>query len=209
MEQGMSKSKKMTTPRGTAVWPKLNEADKTFEPKGVFSTEVRLSAEDSAPMIEELTKILEDYYAEAVKKEKKKLKRADLPWKAVTDDSGKETGEFSFRFKMTARIDTEDGKTIEQRPVLFDAKMRPMSDRVGGGSIVRVGFEPHPWFVPALGVGMSLRLKAVQVIELRQFAPKTGKDFGFSSEEGFETAFTEEAETKDDGGVEPESASQF
>ena len=205
----MSKSKKMTTPRGTAVWPKLNEPDKTFEPKGVFSIEVRLSAEDSAPMIEELTKILDDYYAEAVKKEKNKLKRSDLPWKAVVNDAGTETGEFSFRFKMTARIDTEDGKTIEQRPVLFDAKMRPMTDRVGGGSIVRVGFEPHAWFVPALGVGMSLRLKAVQVIELRQFAPRTGKDFGFSEEEGFETAFTEDTEPKTEASGDAGSASEF
>jgi len=205
----MSK-KKMTSPRGVAVWPKLNEADKTFEPKGVFSTGLRLSAEDAAPMLDELTKMLEEFYAEQVKKEKKKLKRADLPWKSVVDDNGKETGEVEIRFKLTAKIDTDDGKSIEQRPVLFDAKMRPMNDRIGGGSVIRVGFDPNCWLVPALGVGISLRLKAVQVIELKQFAPRTAKDFGFSSEEGFETAFTDDDNPTDGApGGEQTPASEF
>ena len=96
---------------------------------------------------------------------------------------------------MVAKIETKDGRTIEQRPILFDAKMRPMNDRVGGGSIVRVGFEPHLWFVPATGVGLSLRLKAVQVLELREGGGRTATDFGFSEEEGFETAFADEEAT--------------
>lgn len=186
----MSKSR-MTSPKGTASWPKLNEPDTKFDAKGVFSVGLRMSAEAAAPMIATLTKMYEDFYAEKVKELKKKLKKSDFPWKEVTNDAGNETGEIEFRFKMVAKVDTKDGRTIEQRPILFDAKMRPMNDRVGGGSTIRVGFEPHLWEVPATGVGLSLRLKAVQVIELKEFGGRTAKDFGFAEEEGFETAFSE------------------
>jgi hypothetical protein len=119
-----------------------------------------MSAEAAAPMIATLTKMYDEFYAEKVKELKKKLKKSDFPWKEVTNDAGNETGEIEFRFKMVAKVDTKDGRTIEQRPILFDAKMRPMNDRVGGGSTIRVGFEPHLWEVPATGVGLSLRLKA-------------------------------------------------
>ena len=184
----MSK-KRMTTPRGIASWPRLNEADKKFDAKGLFSITLRMPAAEAAPMIATLTAIFDEYYAEQVKEAKKKLKKADFPWSDVTNDAGNETGEVQFRFKMVARIDTKDGRSIEQRPLLFDAKMNPMTDRVGGGSVCRVGFEPNAWYVASTGVGLSLRLKAVQVIELREFETRGAADFGFGAEEGFETAF--------------------
>jgi hypothetical protein len=188
----MSDKKRLTSPKGVAVWPKVNEPDTKFDVKGIFSCGLRMSAASAAPMIATLTQMYDEYYASEVRDAKKKLKKCDLPWKECTNDSGNPTGEIEFKFKLTAKIDTKDGRTIEQRPILFDAKMRPMNDRVGGGSIVRIGFEPNLWNVPATGVGMTLRLKAVQVIELKEFGGRTAKDFGFSEEEGFETAFTEE-----------------
>lgn len=195
----MSKSR-MTSPKGTASWPKLNEPDTRFDAKGVYSIQLRLAQADASPLIATLTEQYDQYYAEQVKEAKKKLKKSDFPWKELVNDAGNPTGEIEFRFKMVARIETKDGRTIEQRPVLFDSKMRPMNDRIGGGSIVRVGFEPHLWNVPATGVGLSLRLKAVQVIELRESMGNSAKDFGFSAEEGFETAFTDEsAGTTSDG----------
>lgn len=190
----MSK-KRMTSPKGTASWPKLNEPDTKFDAKGVYSVQLRMPEADAAAMIADLTSQYESYYADQVKEAKKKLKRCDFPWSEVTNDAGNPTGEVEFRFKMVAKIETKDGRSIEQRPILFDAKMRPMNDRVGGGSIIRVGFEPHLWFVPATGVGLSLRLKAVQVLELREGGGRTAADFGFSEEEGFETAFADEEAT--------------
>jgi hypothetical protein len=194
MERIAMSKKRMTTPKGTASWPKLNEPDTKFDAKGLYSVQLRIPQAEAAKLMAELTSMYDGYYAEQVREAKKKLKKCDFPWSAVTNDAGNETGEIEFKFKMVARIETKDGRTIEQRPILFDAKQRPMNDRIGGGSILRVGFEPHLWYVPATGVGLSLRLKAVQVIELRESGGRGAADFGFAEEEGFETAFTVDAE---------------
>jgi hypothetical protein len=193
----MSESKKqkmVTSPKGRAVWPKLNEPDTRFEPDGVYKVSLVVPAAEAKALIAALTKEFDAYYAAEVKEAKKKLKKADLPWSDVMNDAGEETGEVEFSFKMAAQYTTKKGEVVQQRPVLFDAKTRPMTDRVGGGSIIRVGFEPHFWNVPATGVGLSLRMKAVQVLELKQWSPseKKASDFGFSEEEGFETAFNDE-----------------
>jgi hypothetical protein len=210
----MSKTKRMTTPKGVASWPRLNDPDFKFEPDGVYQVKLRLGPADAKKLMETLNKELDAYYAEqakeAAKEGKKKLKRADVPWGECVDEHGKETGEVEFNFKMSARYTAKDGSTVEQRPVLFDAKTNPMTDRVGSGSIIRVGFEPYLWNTPALGVGISLRLKAVQVLELKQWAPSNkASDYGFSTEEGFETAFAEPEKPEDDSAEEAEDGAGF
>ena len=72
-----------------------------------------------------------------------------------------------------------------QKVGLFDSSGDPMSDPVGGGSKIRVAGEINPWFTASLGFGVSLWIRAAQVIDLIE--PKGGgsaKSFGFSSVEG-------------------------
>ena len=54
---------------------------------------------------------------------------------------------------------------------------------------MKIAYEPFPYFTPMLGAGISLRLKAVQVIKLVE-----GKSNNvFKEEDGFETKTTEKA----------------
>lgn len=205
------KQKMLTSPKGRAVWPKLNEPDTRFEPDGVYKVSLVVPAAEAKAMIAELTKEYEAYYAAEVKEAKKKFKKADLPWTEALNDAGEETGDIEFSFKMAAKYTTKDGSVVEQRPVLFDAKTRPMTDRIGGGSLIRVGFTTHLWNVAATGVGLTLRMKAVQVLELKQWSPSARKasDFGFSEEEGFETAFNDEGTEGKGDGDEPGDGAGF
>ena len=196
-------SVRLISPFGTAVYPWLNDPDTRFEPEGVYACTLRLSAEDAEPFVKQLETIHKQAYSYHCKDQKKKqLKTADLPVKPVVDDdTGEETGEFEVKFKLPAKVTTKTGKSWEQRPKLFDSANKPVEDRVGGGSTIRISAEVRPWFVPTMGVGLTLRMKAVQVQELK--SPSSGgdsaSDHGFDEVEGFKAqTFESSSESNDD-----------
>jgi hypothetical protein len=53
-----------------------------------------------------------------------------------------------------------------------------------------VALEIAPYNVPATGAGISLRLRGVQIIELREPSGGRAEDFGFGAEE---TGFVQES----------------
>lgn len=182
---------KMTSPKGTAVWPWLNEPDTRFDENGVYTVSLRLGQEEATAFMAKLKKVYLDGYEEQAKKQnKKKLKHANLPWVAHEDDQGNHTGMTDFKFKTKASY-TFENKKIDNRVLLIDAKRNPVTDQIGAGSSIRIGFEPYVWYVPSMGVGMSLRLKVVQVIELVEFTKGgTTEEFDFKDEDGFTSAAT-------------------
>lgn len=185
--QVRTKATRITSPKGTAVYPWVNEPDRRFDSNGVYSLTLRLndSDNDTKKFIEEIKKVASAHF-ELVKKETKKApKKADLPIKPVVDEDGNETGEIDIKFKLKSQGGSGD-KTWTQRPALFDSKGKPMTEKVGGGSIVKIGTEISPFYTPTIGVGVTLRLKAVQVIELREFGGSSS-DSWFTKEDGFET----------------------
>ena len=94
---------------------------------------------------------------------------------------------------MKARgINKRTNEKFTQRPQLLDAKKNPISSNtsIWGGSIMKVAYQPVPYYTPMLGAGITARLKAVQVISLVE-----GKDSNlFSKEDGYETTPEPKAE---------------
>lgn len=185
----------ITTPKGTAVYPHLHAPDTKFDAKGVYKVGIKLSADDAQVVIDAINEVMpraQELLDEAKAKEKAKNKLKDYslsdePW------SEDEEGNITFNTKMAARVTSKkDGKTYDLKPKLFDAKGNPIKfgTRIGGGSLVRLRIEFIPYFNAASkSAGVSLRLVAVQVIELRQFSANADT-FGFDAEEdGFD--FTE------------------
>jgi hypothetical protein len=181
-----------TTPKGVAVFPHLHAPDTKFDADGVYKLGIRLDADTAEAVMDAIRAELPKAQAkldEALSKEKAANKRKDYslndePW-SVDDD-----GNVTFNVKMNARVTSKkDGKTYDLRPQLFDAKGRPIKfgTRIGGGSTVRVALELVPYFMASTKTaGISLRLVAVQVIELRTFSADAGA-FGFGAEEGFDS----------------------
>lgn len=190
------KNIRITTPIGTAQWPRLNEPDTKFNKDGTYSVSLRLTKEDAEPIQEIIGKALSDHM-ESLKKDspKKKFKASPLPIKDVMDQDDNPTGEVEIRFKMNA-IGINGGDRWEQRPALFDSSGRPLTETVGGGSKIKVGAEIVPYFTAMAGAGITLRLKAVQVIELIEYHKGDAFDsWEFSQEEGFVTCGEKEKET--------------
>ena len=114
------------------------------------------------------------------------VKRSVLPYKAACDDQGEETGEIELGFKQKAIIKNAKGETFELCPKVFDASGKELikTPAIYGGSILRVAYQIVPYNVPALGVGASLRLNAVQIIKLVSGGGDAAS-YGFGEEEGY------------------------
>lgn len=222
---------KVMTEKGIARFPNLTKPDTKFKATGEYKCGVILPQEKAQPIIDKATAEAEKIFAatkvelqekvktlkgEALVKAKKalaELSMGDMPFKPVYDDDGNETGDVVLGFKMNAqRTDKKTGKTITMAPKLFDAKGKPLSaaTEIWGGSIVKVAGSLNPFYIPGTNqCGVSFRLAAVQVIELRSANSGDAGSYGFGKEEGYEAGDDEPTneegfgnESGDEGGEE-------
>jgi len=175
--------------KGNAKWAKVFEPDTRFDPEGSYSIQVLVPEVEAAEVCEQLDAMVQTKLAEVVK-EQPKLKAVLSTRKAYEeelDDDGNPTGNLIFKTKMKARIKARDGRVYEQKPAVVDAKRTPMSgnELIGNGSVVKVALEPAPYMMPSTKqVGISMRLKAVQVINLVEYG-SSGASSIFDEEEGY------------------------
>ena len=177
----MQKAQTYTSPFGKAIYPHLSKKDVRFKPEGEYK--VNLSLKDT--QAQDLIKLVKQFQHKAVKeaeeKTNKKIKLAPLP------HSSDDEGNVIFKFKMKASgTNSKTGDTFNQRPALFDNELKPISPdiTIWGGSVLRVSFQPYPWYTPALGAGVSLRLKSVQVRDLVEGNGQSAEASGFSKVAG-------------------------
>ncbi len=182
-----------TTPVGVAKYPYLTKPDvhPTYSPDGVYTVKLVLTGDKAQSLMTKVDAGIEASYEDATTNEKseakrKKIKRADAPYTEVEDSDGNETGEIQFNFKLKA-VGKSGGKTWKQSPKLFDAKGTPVPKgvEIWGGSEIKVAFEMYEYFMASSKeAGVSLRIKAVQVIKLVSGGSGKAEDFGFAEEEG-------------------------
>lgn len=186
------------TPKGVAIFPWLTKADTKFKAEGEYRIKLKLEGLPATSLIA----LIDDAFEKAIAlmaEEKaiavKKIKRADKPYKAETDQEGNETGAYLFTFKQRALITLKDGTTKKIKVDVVDAKKKalPASTPVYGGSEVKVAYEALPFYTAAVGAGLTLRLNAVQVLTLVSAGQR---DHGFGEEEGFES---DEGDTPTEG----------
>lgn len=182
----MKSMQRITIGPGVAVWPKLREPDTRFDPLGVYSCKLRLTKAQGEALVKQLKAILKDAYTGFLKETgKKQLKVSDLPVQPDPDDENS----YIVSTKLKAKVESRSGSSWEQRPAVFDAKGVPIRDdaipNIGGGSKLKLACDVATWHVPSTGVGLSLRLKGCQVLELVEFGSGevSANAMGFDSEE--------------------------
>ena len=177
--------------KGNALWAKVFEPDTRYVPEGEYSIQVVLPETEAAEVCEQLENMAQAKLAEVVK-EQPKLKNVlstRTPFEDETDETGNPTGNVLFKTKMKARIKSRDGRVYEQKPAVVDAKRTPLdgSQLIGNGSLVKVAVEPVPYMMQSTKqVGVTLRLKAVQIINLVEYGNTTSSIF--DEEDGFVTS---------------------
>lgn len=173
------------TPKGVAVWPSLNNPDTKFVAEGEYHTKLRVSADEAASFIQQLEGIREAYLADAVRRDPKvkQYKMADL-YEEEADDQGDLTGNYLFKFKQKAVIQTRSGSTLNMKVALFDSQRKPTTVQIGGGSVLRIAGSAIGYAMPSTKmVGLSLRPSAVQIIQLSSGGNASAD--AFAIEEGF------------------------
>jgi len=174
-----------TSPVGEAVFPWITKADTTYTPEGVFKTDLSVPFEQAQEFIAKLEKARSDFIASLPVGKQTALAprpvytdeytRPEYPEEAKDEEKkaireawvGEPTGNVLFRFKLKAHVNTDDGG-FDQAPVVVDAATgEKIGEAVFGGSIVRVRGQIVPYTNNAAAtVGVTLRMKAVQVIEI-------------------------------------------
>lgn len=185
----------VVTEPGYAVWPKLNKPDQYNEQsRPEYNVKLALEGEGAEILIKAIDKALDDAPTELATWKKKNFKpqhlkkKAPLPYQNEVDDEGQETGRMLFKFKAPAFIKNwKTGEEVPNKPELFDAKLNPIDEEIWGGSKIKVSAQLRPYCVPAIGLGIQLRIRGVQVLEL--VGPtKDGGSEAFSEEDGYEAS---------------------
>lgn len=195
-----TKQPRYTTPKGTAKYPWLSVPDTKFNSDGDYKVTLVLPVQEADTIMQFLDEQLAASEALAKKNNPgKKVKVADAPYKV-----DEENGNVEINFKMKAKVTMQSGESFDQKPALFDAKGKPLTDvNVGGGSKIKVSYECVPFYTALIGAGISLRLRAVQVIDLVEFSGGAAAGaYGFEEEDGFEAEATDSPFTEDNNGTE-------
>lgn len=178
---------KLTTPICTFRYPKLVEPDTKFNPEGAYMIQGVMDAAAAATLSDQLDDLLNRHKASLKQQAPtQSFKLADMSF-GFEDVDGRPS--FTIKTKMKAAGIDRDGRRWTSAPALFDAKGYPIKDReslrnMWTGTKGRISFEACPFYVSAIGAGITMRLKAVQIIDLVE-SGGSADSFGFGEEEGY------------------------
>lgn len=216
------KNPEFTSPRGTYVYPKLNEpdygTDEFPKPDGEYSLRLRLTEAEAEPLLEKLKPLLQAAYEEgrakfaelpvATRKKLKDITENELFQVEYDKETEEPTGNVLFKFAMKASGKSKKtGKEWSRKPVIFDAKGKKMvnAPAIWGGTVGKVSFEVRPYFIVGSGAaGLKLGLNAVQIIDLVSGGGRDAEGYGFGEEDGYEA--DDEQDAEDNGAFKDETA---
>ena len=180
-------NKTFTTPVGVANYPYISKPDTQFDAEGVYKVTLAVPEDEAKPVIDLINaELLAGVKALKESKPKTKFKSAPLPYAKELDDDGNETGNVLIKFKSKAAY----------KPSVFDAKNNPMiNHNIWGGSEIKVNGAIAFYSSPSIGQGVTLRLRAVQVIQYVEGSDGAGK-FNFEEEDGYVTTSSSEEESE-------------
>jgi len=190
------KNNTVITPVADAMWAKITEPQTSpYNSTPMYSMDMVFTPDEAEPLQSKLTTILDDYYDEihsglnAAKA--KSLVKADV-FKEQVDKEGNLTGNLLIKTKQYGQ--SMKGDTMPMP--ISDATgkvMKGFDKLVGNGSRVRAKLYIKPYHMASTNqVGISLRLNAVQIVELNEYS-KAGD--GFDNVDGGYTQPEAEAET--------------
>jgi hypothetical protein len=183
MEQMMADKRKpleiFQTPVGELLYPWLNEADTRYTPTGVFQTKLRLSFEQAQDLIAQMERIRDAKFAELDPQKSATYSKKDVydvvftePPEGATEEEKaafvpEPTDFVEFKCKLNKVVQPKEGDAFEQSVILIDKDEQPLTVNVWSGSKARIRGQVVPWANAAQKqVGVTLRMKAVQVIDL-------------------------------------------
>ena len=191
---GSQYQEKVITPQGEAEWCSLKIPKQwKNEEKMNFLSTVILTSEEAQPIVDLCTGMIEAM-REKVDKDPK-LSPHD-PYKTLDD------GRVALKFKRPAFAANDKypatSPVTTYMPDGEEVDWAKTAWAVGNGSIISIGGFVRPYYVPMLGLGISLRLDAVKIHELKEYVAGGGDTFSKEFGNGAPKKKSNEAVTASD-----------
>jgi hypothetical protein len=180
--------KYLVTTTGEFEWPHIHVADTMHKAEGLFHVKLLLKDKEAEDFQDMVDKAHQSWKEKCLADNPKGKWTEWLPYKKKMDDSGMEVGTL-FHFKLKASgINGKTGETFTQKPVVVgpDKAPLPSSVKVANGSTGKVAYEIAP-YLHGQSLGLQLRLRMVQVLNLIEYVAQGAVDDVFGVEEGYET----------------------
>jgi len=194
----MAQGKYSVSPKGQLKWAYLFTPDTKFKSEGQFHTKLEVPLEQGTPLKEEIDRVHKAWLNDLYAQQGKKNFREFLPYQVTQDEEGLDTS-VVFHFKMKASgVNKKTGSTFTQRPFVVgpDKAAFPPNTSLGNGSGAKVAYEMFPYEYGST-VGVQLRLRGVQVLQIVEYNGSENGEGVFSVEEGY-TSITPETNDEDD-----------
>ena len=179
-------TKVIVTPVGKAVYPHLQNPDTRFNDNGLYQCRLHVDEAGFNEFSAQIKALYEKAYkVECTIKDTEVEKSKSNPLKVTAD------GNFEIYAKQESMKQTKTKGLLQFRVAAYNAKgTKIQMPAVGSGSELKMAVEPHFWYVKNK-FGMTLRLRSVQIIALKEFS---ADDMPFDSVDGFSggEAFTNE-----------------
>lgn len=198
---------KLNTPVGIGQYAYLETPDFEYNDAGDWKVKLFMDPtnDDVKTMMATMDDLMEKampYFlslAKTTKAKKAVIPSENTPYYFETDDEDEPTGRIFINPKSLASGKTKEDETWKRKMPIFDAQGIRITEKlnIGSGTKMRVSLNLRAYFNAKLGVGISVRLVAVQIIDLKQFGGgvQTAEDAGFGVVEGGFSADTFESPT--------------
>lgn len=202
------------TPKGKAQgFVALQTPSDKFKKEGEYSVKIRVNKKEGEALLEKI-KAIRKQALEQIRAEGAKPKAIDItcvkPLGTTTsDDDGNEiftpdpSGDYIIKASKRASFEKE-GKVIRTPVLLIDGKKKQIKKELnmGAGSELKLKVTVEGYYFPAQGVGVSMKLSAVQVLNVVE---RTTDLSGFEEEDdAFDSDNLPEAVTPEAGNDEEE-----
>lgn len=167
------------TPAGLAKYAFISKPETWQGSEVGYSVQIKMSEEDSRKFMEHLLDELEKAKETFdLKPGKRWSKEPSLSMRMDADEN------ILFKFKAKTSVTTRGGDVIKRTIPVVDAKGHPMHIKsLGDGSIIKVAYSAAPYWMSNNQNGMSLYLRAIQVLKYVPYGGNSAESFGFSTDE--------------------------
>ena len=186
----MARKKKILhkTARGVMVYPYLTKPD-SFKGKERFKCDFRVASNE--PQTEELLGLIEKLLENQKAKDKINNDGDEVTYvdEYVPYSIDENAGMMTFKTALNRLGNVGKRDQFEQRPFVYDAKgdIVPSTVEVWTGTEGILNVEVYAWSMDGEGglkVGVSLRLRAAQIILLADRDDRKAEEYGFTAVDG-------------------------
>lgn len=168
---------RLSTPFGTAVYPRLKTPDTKFNELGIYKADVSVPLAEAEDLMAKLQGFHKAHTGKAAPK------ASNTMWEMELDSEGVETGNVIFKCRVK-NVLRKNGEIWNRRPKQFDARMKPIDVNPWGGSTYAVSFDVYEW-VAGAKKGISLQPVGVQITDLKTGSGPDASSMGFKPQEGY------------------------